>query len=214
MERTPLHIKTNPFQVYKSSSILEHQEDLVKNCKIIYENIKKDLEACNNGKDISSTTWVYDKYNFWPYAMNVDPYFINLWQDLVEVITAHSPKDAKYALVQSWLNYDTYDSIESNLGRHNHLCALHGYIAIEPQLTKTVFDDWEVVNEVGNIYVGLGNLLHGVKNTGKYSEPRITIAYDVIYSPEVLDFESMGKPPSEMVGTNPGHNHWIPLLLN
>ena len=42
-----------------------------------------------------------------------------------------------------------------------------------------MFEDYEVKNEVGNIYIGKGFKKHYVKVEEKFDTPRITIGFDV-----------------------------------
>ena len=218
--RNPLNKYDRPFQVYKSSNIIENLEELTEACDTIRDNITKDLMLLDeedrpklDSAHRSVTTWNYQNYNFWTYAINTNPIFIKVWEDLVEVISNHAPKGATYALVQSWLNYDTYESIEGNLTMHTHDFPMHGFVAIEPQKTKTVFEKWEIENAPGNIYFGLGNLLHEVRNSGKYEGPRITVGYDVIYEEEQVDFDSIPQLGERKIGVAPQHNNWIPVVL-
>jgi hypothetical protein len=157
--------------------------------------------------------------------MLVDPIlFHELWRDLISVIKDNSPADAEYAWVQSWLNYDTYDSVESNLKSHSHDSPLHGYISIAPQNTKTVFDEWEIINTVGDIYIGMGKWNHHVENIGIYHEDRVSIGYDVIYGDDPeggWDNWVYGDEPEGGWGIDnpqryqslPWHEHWIPVIL-
>jgi len=78
--------------------------------------------------------------------------------------------------MQSWLNYQKHDQV---LNWHNHLWKWHGYISIDPKKTKTIFEDWEVDNKVGQIYFGNGNVKHKVEVLEKYPDYRITLGFDV-----------------------------------
>ena len=203
-------LDNDKFRIYKSDTIIDNLERVQNACAIIRENVMRDLGDKDTEEKRATTTWKHNQYNFFTYAMYVDPIFIGIWEDLVDVIKASSPSEAKYAWVQCWLNHDTHESVENNLVHHGHNCPIHGYIAINPQKTKTVFDEWEIPNEVGNIYCGLGKWLHHVENTGEYAGPRITIGYDVIYGdlpwPAAEDYD-------EKYQSLPWHEHWIPLVL-
>ena len=192
------------FRVYKSSTILENSDRLLESSERVRDHLVTYLNMVEGDK---TTTWKYSEYNFWTHAMQEDPLFIKVWEELLEVIKECSPKEAKYAWVQSWLNFDSHDSVESNLHHHAHNCAIHGYVAINPQDTKTVFDEWEIDNEVGNIYCGLGKWMHHVENKGYYSEPRVTIGYDVVFGDMQWDGHTEGYQ------SLPWHPHWIPLIL-
>jgi len=192
------------YRVYKSSTILQNTDRLLNSCELIRDDL---VEYLGMTKGDKTTTWKHAEYNFFSHAMYIDSMFIKVWEDLIEVIKQCSPKEAKYAWIQSWLNYDSKDTVENNLSHHAHNCPIHGYIAIHPQSTKTVFDEWEIENEVGNIYCGLGKWKHHVENTGEYSEPRVTIGYDVVFG----DLPWEGH--QERYQSLPWHAHWIPIIL-
>jgi hypothetical protein len=64
---------------------------------------------------------------------------------------------------------------------HDHsCCSAHGYVSINPHNTKTVFEDFEVDNEVGKLYIGKPYMKHKVVIEEEFDSPRITIAFDVI----------------------------------
>jgi hypothetical protein len=207
------------WKLYKSDTIINNHDRVKKACSSIRNNLSKYLG------DNNSTTWKFYNYNFWTHCMLVDPIlFHELWRDLISVIKDNSPADAEYAWVQSWLNYDTYDSVESNLKSHSHDSPLHGYISIAPQNTKTVFDEWEIINTVGDIYIGMGKWNHHVENIGIYHEDRVSIGYDVIYGDDPeggWDNWVYGDEPEGGWGIDnpqryqslPWHEHWIPVIL-
>ena len=68
---------------------------------------------------------------------------------------------------------------------HNHSWPCHGYISIDPKMTKTVFEGYEITNEVGNIYIGAGNRQHCVEVLEPFTAPRITIGFDVTDVPNI-----------------------------
>ena len=198
-------LDSEKFRIYSSSTIIDNVDRLMYSCESIKNNV---VEYLNLPAEDPTTTWRHERYNFWTHAMKVDPLFIRVWEDLVHTIRKCSPEDAKYAWIQSWLNFDTFDTVESNLQHHAHNCHAHGYVAISPQHTKTVFDEWEIDNAIGNIYCGAGKWKHHVKNTAKYLAPRITIGYDVVYG---------DGPWEDWDGISyqhfPWHEHFIPIIL-
>ena len=66
---------------------------------------------------------------------------------------------------------------------HNHEWDYHGYISVRPHNTVTVFEDREIKNEIGNVYIGPGNRYHEVKVIEEYDTPRITIGFDLTLTP-------------------------------
>ena len=79
--------------------------------------------------------------------------------------------------MQSWLNFHKHDEV---LDWHNHTWPYHGYICIEPQETTTVFEEYEIKNEIGNIYFGSGFKPHKVRNDTQFDGIRMTIGFDVL----------------------------------
>ena len=77
---------------------------------------------------------------------------------------------------QCWVNFHTPDEV---LDWHDHAWPFHGYICIDAKKTKTVFEDYEILNEDGNIYIGPGYKKHMVKVLQNYKNPRITLGFDV-----------------------------------
>jgi hypothetical protein len=86
------------------------------------------------------------------------------------------------------------------LSWHTHFSRWHGYVSIDPKKTKTVFRNYEINNEIGNIYFGPGESQHAVEILEDYDGERITIGFDVTDNPN--EHRSPGVPVS--LG-------WIPL---
>jgi len=201
-------LEKQKFEIIKSPTIINNHKRMEAAALDVRDHIVSYLRLPEGDKN---TTWRYRQYNMFTISMEVAPrLFGELWRELVKVIQDNSPPQAKMAWVQSWLNYDTADTVEGNLKYHAHNSPLHGYIAISPQDTKTVFDDFEVKNEIGNIYVGLGKWMHHVENTSKYSGPRITIGYDVVFGDDVGEGWAF-QPAYQSL---PWHAHWIPIPLD
>ena len=54
---------------------------------------------------------------------------------------------------------------------HVHIeCSAHGYVSINPMKTRTVFEKFEVENEIGKLYIGEPFMQHRVE----ISEPFLT----------------------------------------
>lgn len=204
-------LEEHKYKIYKSSTIVEHHDRILEASIAIRGSL---IEYLSTGDDIATTTtWNHHRYNIWTHSMAEDPIFFSVWKDLIEIIKANVPEGAKGAWIQSWLNYDTYESVESNLKHHAHSCPIHGFVSIDPQKTKTVFDNWEIDNEIGNIYIGLGKWFHHVENTGEYNEPRVTIGFDVIFGDEPPE-EGWTEDDTKGYQSFPWHPHWIPIILD
>ena len=121
-------------------------------------------------------TWTYDKYNLFGLT-SPTKVFYNLFKELRGFVYDYTDGDL---WMQSWVNYHMPDQL---LKRHNHAWPIHGYICINPHLTKTVFDDYEIENRIGDVYIGPGGKHHEVQLIEPFYTPRITIGFDVTDRP-------------------------------
>tara|TARA_R110000823_G_C15684723_1_gene474646 strand:- start:63 stop:590 length:528 start_codon:yes stop_codon:yes gene_type:complete len=153
--------------LYQSDLIIQNKEAFIYECNYGYTKISNKLKA----KD---TTWSYKEYNIFS-VMAGSVLFYNLFLELSAIIKEYHNKQEPLWM-QSWLNF--HDSNEL-LDWHNHAWPFHGYISIDPKNTSTVFRDFEIKNETGNIYIGEGQKEHKVISHEEFSSPRITIGFDV-----------------------------------
>ena len=153
----------------------------------IIDNHSKFVKICNNYNkllktkfpDASNTTWIYDQYNIFSYT-STSAIFYDLYKDLNKIIRDYVGDDRRIWM-QSWLNFLSYDEIVHVLGPHNHKWDIHGYISIDPKNTTTEFTDFDIKNEIGNIYIGPGGDYHEVVNDGEWNGSRITIGFDLTF---------------------------------
>ena len=157
---------------------------LIHQSKLIEDNAKLFYKECLEGKkrhkiifpNEQSTTWNYRKYNAFSLTAG-SPIFYNLFGELKKIIFEYC--GTKQPLwFQSWLNIHEEDEV---LDWHSHFgSSAHGYISINPEKTKTVFDDYEIDNKVGQIYIGESKKRHKVVVLDGFKKKRITIAFDVL----------------------------------
>ena len=121
-------------------------------------------------------TWTYDRYNLFGLT-SPTKVFYDLFKELRGFVYDYTDGDL---WMQSWVNYHMPDQL---LKRHNHTWPIHGYICINPHLTKTCFDDYEIQNRIGDVYIGPGGRHHEVKLIEPFYTPRITIGFDVTDRP-------------------------------
>ena len=121
-------------------------------------------------------TWTYDRYNLFGLT-SPTKVFYDLFKELRGFVYDYTDGDL---WMQSWVNYHMPDQL---LKRHNHTWPIHGYICINPHLTKTCFDDYEIENRIGDVYIGPGGRYHEVKLIEPFYTPRITIGFDVTDRP-------------------------------
>ena len=122
-------------------------------------------------------TWTYDRYNLFGLT-SPTKVFYDLYKELRGFVYDYTDGDL---WMQSWVNYHMPDQL---LKRHNHTWPIHGYICINPHLTKTCFDDYEIQNRIGDVYIGPGGRYHEVKLIEPFYTPRITIGFDITDRPQ------------------------------
>lgn len=156
----------NDYKIYKSQLIIDNQDAMVRAIHKAYVEHQNLLQ----GKD---STWSYSLYNFFALT-SPNLVFRELFFELKDIIYDYVPE--KYKWMQCWLNYHTSNKV---LDWHNHEWNYHGYICIDPKNTKTIFEDYEIQNEIGNIYIGPGYRPHKVVVQDNFYEPRITLGFDI-----------------------------------
>ena len=135
------------WKLYKSQVVLDNQRVMIS----ILNNAIPSLGGIDS-------TWSYDKYNVFGLTSPTQVYY-DLFNELRGFVYDYTG-DVDRLWMQSWVNYHMPDQV---LRWHNHHWPIHGYISIRPHKTKTVFEGYEIDNEVGNIYIGPGNRYHRVE---------------------------------------------------
>ena len=177
----------NDYKIYKSKIIIENHKEFVILCEELDVELREEFSI---GVD-NSTTWEYNRYGLFNLKQG-NKLFDSLKEELIDIIKENYKDECWFT---SWLNFDTYDTVEHTLKKHFHESPLHGYISIDPKNTKTNFpySGFVVDNEIGNIYIGPGGggpgndiksnkWKHEVINTSDYEGNRITIAFDVVFT--------------------------------
>ena len=168
--------------VHQSQTIIDNQELMIRDLNVSRENFKQHFPD----KD---STWGYHYYNIFA-TTAPSPVFYELYKELNKVIREYIGDD-RPLWMQSWLNFHMSNEV---LGWHNHEWPHHGYISIDPKKTKTVFKEYEIINEVGNIYIGPGNREHKVEILEDFDTPRITLGFD-IHETAAIPFEMFSLVP-------------------
>ena len=154
------------WKLYKSQVVLDNQRVMIS----ILNNAIPSLGGIDS-------TWSYDKYNVFGLTSPTQVYY-DLFNELRGFVYDYTK--SKQLWMQSWVNYHMPDQV---LQWHNHTWPIHGYISIRPHKTKTVFEGYEIDNEVGNVYIGPGNRYHRVEVLEDYDTPRITLGFDLLTKP-------------------------------
>jgi hypothetical protein len=173
-------------KIYSSQTIIDNHQQFIDLCNYLGQELKKEFH------EYPDITWLYDKYSIFSYASS-SILFYDLYKDLNKYIREYVGDDRRIWL-QAWLNFLSYDEVESVLHAHGHEWDIHGYISIDPKETSTQFTHFSVKNKIGNIYMGpCGvNYNHKVINDNKWDGNRITIGYDCTFL-EDKAFGSIGS---------------------
>ena len=170
--------KENNFKIWRSSEIVENKDKFIHQIESSRNSLK------NIYPDIDST-WGYNVYNIFAVSAGYEMFY-NLYKDLQFVVRDYIQTDEPLWM-QSWANYQYENDL---LDWHAHFdWACHGYISIDPKNSITMFEGFEIANEVGNIYIGPSNVQHKVYSTGQYNGHRITCGYDVGRTDVLLDMQ-------------------------
>jgi hypothetical protein len=139
------------------------------------EQCKQAMERFHIFFGQASSTWNYRVYNTFSLTAGMDNFYM-LYKDLIAIIKDYHKIDEPLWF-QSWINYHMPNEV---LHWHDHTeSAFHGYLSLRPQKTKTVFRNFEIRNQVGLLYIGDTGKDHCVEVLEPFTEPRITIAFDV-----------------------------------
>lgn len=171
-------------RVYKHKDIIENTDEWVwmiqQSRDAFYNVFPKDS---GDGNIIGDSTWDYNLYNMFTVGAGF-PKMYDLWSDLSFVIRDFLQTDEQL-WTQIWANYHSPSDV---LEWHSHVdWTCHGFISIRPQNTVTRFEEFEINNEVGNIYIGPADKLHKVFVLEDYDEPRITCGFDVTNAADFAD---------------------------
>ena len=158
-------------KLHKSQVVLDNQRVMI--------NILDNSISFLKGDD---PTWTYHKYNLFGLTSPTQVFY-NLYNELRGFVYDYAGV-SQNLWMQSWVNYHTPDQL---LKRHNHAYPIHGYICVNPHLTKTVFDDYEIENRIGDVYIGPGGRHHEVQLIEPFYTPRITIGFDITNNPSKAD---------------------------
>ena len=122
-------------------------------------------------------TMSYDRYNIFGLTSPTQVFY-DLFNELRGFVYDYT--DADQLWMQAWLNRHMPEDV---LPWHDHAWPIHGYIGIRPFNTTTVFEDFEIQNEVGNVYIGPGYMKHKVVVNEPFTTPRLTIGFDILHEP-------------------------------
>jgi hypothetical protein len=170
--------KDRRYKIWRSSEIVDNRDEFIRQI----ESSRNSLMSIY--PDIDST-WGYNVYNLFAISAGYEM-FHNLYKDLQFIVRDYLQTDDPLWM-QSWANYHYENDI---LDWHAHFgWACHGYISIDPKDTVTMFEGFEIANEVGNIYIGPPEVQHKVYVREPYDGHRITCGYDIAGKDILLDMQ-------------------------
>ena len=157
------------YKVYQSKVIKDNHLDFIKNCQRAQTKFEKLFKS-------EDSTYNYTKYNFFSLT-STSILFYNLYKELNFYIRDYIGDD-RPLWIQNWLNFHSSDKV---LKKHLHNSRYHGYISIDPKNTTTVFNQFEIKNNIGQIYIGPGGeeYSHYVRIDSEFKDKRITIGFDI-----------------------------------
>ncbi len=165
--------------VRQCNFIADNLTDIFEDLRVAHENFKRLFPN-------EDSTWSYSKYNI--FALTApSTNFYKIFSELRNVVRSQLGWD-RPLWIEAWINYHTVDQV---LDWHHHEFDHHGYISIDPKNTKTIFENYEIVNKPGQIYFGPGNRLHKVEVLEPFEGVRTTIGYDIHTipnSPVICDY--------------------------
>lgn len=157
------------YKLYEIVEIVKNKQQIIDECYLSIDRFAQMFPG-------ASSTWGYQLYN----TFNLTAGSISFYNILYELKSAirHFSGSHEPLWLQSWINFHYQDEV---LKKHNHVeSSFHGFFSIEPMDTHTVFDEYEIKNEPGLLYIGPSYLTHYVRVNTPFEGRRITVAFDVL----------------------------------
>jgi len=164
------------YKIYKSDIIIKDPKSAKQDCL----NADSLWESFVKNEKNTDQTWSYQNYNIFSLTSG-SFFFYELYKEICECFRDFS-KHKGPAWMSAWLNSHSKDEV---LDWHFHDEEYHGYVVIDkhfsdnPIKTRTVFHNYEIQNELGNIYMGKGGFDHKVEVLQPYDGVRHTLAFNI-----------------------------------
>ena len=158
------------YRIYNSPYIRKYHSEILQNCQFAHARWKHLFKG--TAHDSTSSYFLYNVFSLTATSLH----FYNIYKELNGVIKEYNNHKEEPLWLQSWMNFHKPNEV---LKWHDHYWDFHGYISIDPKKTITEFREYEVVNEIGNIYIGPCYREHKVNVLEPYEGERITLGYDV-----------------------------------
>jgi hypothetical protein len=178
------------------STVIQNQyHTITDDIRVAHQNFQKTFSTLPN----ADSTALYRFYNIFAIT-SPSMAFYNLFKELSGVIR-NNLNESGPLWIQAWINYQDQHSV---LDWHHHDFDYHGYIAIDPKNTRTVFDNYSIENKPGQIYLGPGYRKHKVEVLEPFEGVRTTLGFDI--------FKSVSSPYVKYTEKPFLNLGWIPLL--
>lgn len=161
------------YVVYKSQLIIDNQQQIIDDIIKAHQYIIKRLPH-------GDSTRGHPYYNVFNLTSS-NPIFYDIQQEMKYNLIKLTGLNLTPFWFQSWINFHKPKEV---LNWHTHTWQWHGYFSIDPKNTKTIFEDYEISNEIGNVYIGPGFRRHKVEVLEFYETPRITLGFDITTRPD------------------------------
>ena len=170
------------YELHRCELVVAHQAEFVDGC---HRAVAKFRQLFGD----KSSTWTFNSYN--AFALTAGSVlFWQLYREFAVVVRGYVRHEGPLWF-QSWINFHLDHEV---LDWHRHRNSVsHGYLSILPHRTKTVFEAYEIVNEVGNLYIAPSEQKHKVVVLEKYTTPRITIAFDIFDERNIAQIHAENK---------------------
>jgi hypothetical protein len=158
----------NNYILFRSLLIEKNYKDFLSSARIAHDRFVYNFPQ-------QDSTKFYRYYNVFCLSAGCEKFYA-LFNELKNMIRIYY-KNSDPLWMQCWLNFHTSSEV---LNWHKHRDSLfHGYISIDPKKTVTEFENFKIVNEIGNVYIGPSMLNHRVCVIEPYEDYRITLGFDL-----------------------------------
>jgi hypothetical protein len=156
------------YQLWTIDVVKDNQALFIDQCYTLHKLIQQVVGD-------EDTTRAYKRYNIFQISGS-SVAFYKLYKNVIHNIREYVGDD-RPLWMSGWMNFHQPTQV---LNWHNHLNSIcHGYISIDPKNTTTKFQEYEIKNEVGKMYLGPSARLHKVEVDEPFAGHRITLGFDV-----------------------------------
>jgi hypothetical protein len=164
------------YKLFDNQYIKNNYVDILEETDLIYQRFcYKFSSRWGRGGHNESSTEAYQWYGIQSLTVGLTHYYYIL-QSLEKTIRnfANHKNPLWY---QCWINFHEPNQL---LDWHNHTyCSYHGYFSIDPKNSRTIFENYEICNAIGQLYIGPSNRKHKVVSD-HFLGKRVTLGFDVV----------------------------------